>query len=74
MFDPLIQNARSIISQFNLNWGLEPDRVYDAPAKNELEYSNAISDLVYNLSNNGTKVTRKLIKALFKKLSYLVED
>jgi len=38
MFDPLIQNARSIISQFNLNWGIEPDRVYDAPAKNELEY------------------------------------
>ena len=38
MFDPLIQNARSIISQFNLNWGIEPDRIYDAPAKNELEY------------------------------------
>jgi hypothetical protein len=32
MFDPVIQNARNLISQFNLNWGVEPDKIYDTPA------------------------------------------
>ena len=40
----------------------------------EVDYSNKISNLVYEISDNGTKVARKVIKALFKKLSYLVED
>ena len=39
-----------------------------------IKYSNKLSDLVYELSNKGTKITRKIIKALFKKLSYLIED
>jgi hypothetical protein len=32
MFDPVIQNARNLISRFNLNWGVEPDKIYDTPA------------------------------------------
>ena len=40
----------------------------------EVDYSNKLSNLVYDFSNNGVKVSRKVIKALFKKLSYLVED
>jgi len=32
MFDPAIQNARNLISRFNLNWGIEPDKLYDTPA------------------------------------------
>ena len=39
-----------------------------------IDYSNKLSNLLYELSNKGTKITRKIIKALFKKLSYLVED
>ncbi len=39
-----------------------------------IDYSNQISNLIYGLSNTGTKITRKLIKRLFKKLSYLLED
>ena len=40
----------------------------------EVDYSNKLSNLVYDFSNNGVKVSRKIIKRLFKKLSYLVED
>ena len=40
----------------------------------EVDYSNKLSNLVYDFSNNGVKVSRKIIKTLFKKLSYLVED
>ena len=40
----------------------------------EVDYSNKISNLMYDVSTKGTKITRKLIKALFKRLSYLVED
>ena len=38
------------------------------------DYSNNISNIIYKISTDGTKVTRKIIKKLFKKLSYLVED
>ena len=38
VFDRIIDRAKGLISQFNLNWGVEPDRVYDIPAQNELEY------------------------------------
>ena len=40
----------------------------------EIDYTNRLSNLMYNLSDKGVKVSRKVIKALFKKLSYLVED
>ncbi len=39
-----------------------------------IDYTNRISNTLYNISNNGTKITRKLIKYLFKKVSYLMED
>ena len=40
----------------------------------ELDYSNKITTLVYNVSNNSNKLARKAIKYLFKKLGTLVED
>ena len=47
--------------------------------KNYLEYeevdcTNKLSNIMYNFSDKGVKVSRKIIKALFKKLSYLVEE
>ncbi len=40
----------------------------------EHDYSNKMSNIMYSISDKGTKVTRKIIKYLFRKLSYLVED
>lgn len=40
----------------------------------KITYSNKITNLMYNLSDNGNKLMRKGIKALFKKISYLVQD
>ena len=40
----------------------------------EVDYTNKLTDLVYNISEKGNKITRKCLKTLFKKLSYLVED
>ena len=38
------------------------------------DYSNKVTNLMYDFSNNGNKIARKCLKAIFKKLSYLVED
>lgn len=43
-------------------------------SKEEIDYSNKFTTLVYNISENSNELTRKLIKKLFKKLSVLVED
>ena len=43
-------------------------------AYEEVDYTNKLSNLMYNFSDKGTLIARKAIKALFKKLSYLVED
>lgn len=43
-------------------------------SQEEIDYSNKFTTLVYNISDNSNKLAKKLIKALFKKLSYLVED
>lgn len=40
----------------------------------EIDYSNKLTNLVYQISDNSNKLARKGLKALFKKLSYLVED
>ena len=40
----------------------------------EEDYTNKITNIVYEVSNDGTEITRKIIKKIFKKLSYLVED
>ena len=42
--------------------------------KEENDYSNKITTLVYNISDNSNKLARKAIKYLFKKLGSLVED
>lgn len=38
------------------------------------DYSNAFTNLVYNISDNSNKLARKAIKYLFKKLGSLIED
>lgn len=38
------------------------------------DYTNKITNAMYNLSEKGNKLTRKCITYIFKKLSYLVED
>ena len=40
----------------------------------EKDYTNKVTNLVYSISNNGNKIARNCLKAIFKKLSYLVED
>ncbi len=40
----------------------------------ETDYSNKITDIVYNSSDKGTKLVRKLVKYVFKKIGDLVED
>ena len=42
--------------------------------KEEIDYSNKITNLVYNISDNSNKLARKAIKYLFKKLGSLVEE
>ena len=38
------------------------------------DYTNNITNLMYQISENGCKLTRKIIKLLFRKLKFLVED
>ena len=40
----------------------------------DVDYTNRLTNLVYNLSDKGNEVTKKCLRLLFKKLSYLVED
>lgn len=40
----------------------------------EIDYSNKITNVIYELSDNGSKLMRKGLKALFKKISSVVED
>ena len=41
--------------------------------KNE-DYSNKMTDLVYNISSGSNKIAKKAIKYIFKKLSMFLED
>lgn len=40
----------------------------------EIDYTNKLTNLVYNASLKGNEVTKKCLKLIFKRLSYLVED
>lgn len=40
----------------------------------EIDYSNKITNIVYNTSDKGNKLIRKLVKYVFKKIGNLVED
>ena len=42
--------------------------------KEEIDYSNKITTLIYNISDNSNKLARKTIKYIFKKLGSLVEE
>ena len=48
--------------------------IKDYLAYEEVDYTNKLTNLMYKVSNGGNKIARKVIKTLFKKLSYLVED
>lgn len=43
-------------------------------SKDEIDYSNKFTNLVYNISDNSNKLAKKAIKYIFKKLGSLVED
>ena len=40
----------------------------------DTDYTSRLTNLMYNFSDKGNKVARKIIKRIFKKLSYLVQD
>jgi len=42
--------------------------------REQVDYTNKFTTLVYNISDNSNKLARKAIKYLFKKLGSLVED
>lgn len=42
--------------------------------KEQNDYSNKITNLVYSISDNSNKLARKVIKYIFKRLGSLVED
>ncbi len=48
--------------------------VKDYLEETDRDYTNKFTNLVYGVSNQGTIITRKILKRLFKKLRYLVED
>ena len=48
--------------------------VKDYLSNNDYDYTNRFTNLVYGVSDGGSKITRKILKRLFKKLRYLVED
>lgn len=48
--------------------------IKDYLAEEEVSYTNKITNLVYNTSDKGTSLMRSFLKAVFKKISYLVED
>ena len=43
-------------------------------SKDEIDYSNKITNLVYSISENSNKIAKKAIKYIFKKIGSLVED
>ena len=48
--------------------------IKDYLVNEEVDYTNRFTRLMYGISDNGNKLARKIIKGLFKKLSYLVGD
>lgn len=48
--------------------------VKDYLSDSNIDYTNRFTNLVYGVSDSGTKITRKILKRLFKRLRYLVED
>ena len=40
----------------------------------QIDYSNKITNIVYNISDNSNKLARKAIKYIFKKLGSLIEE
>ncbi len=42
--------------------------------KEQIDYSNKFTTLIYNISDNSNKLVRKAIKYVFKKLGTLIED
>ena len=48
--------------------------IKDYIVNEDVDYSNKVSDLMYSFSDSANNIARKCIKAIFKKLSYLIED
>ena len=69
----IITNERIKEFEQDVKNGNEVD-IKDYLDNEDKDYSNKFTDIIYKLSNNGNKLARKCITAIFKKLSYLVED
>ena len=48
--------------------------IKDYLVNTEIDYTNNFTNLVYKINDHGNKFMRKVIKTIFKKLSYLVDD
>ena len=42
--------------------------------KDKINYTNIFSNLFYDISTNSNKITRNIIKKIFKKISGLIEE
>lgn len=48
--------------------------IKDYLSDSNIDYTNGFTNFVYGVSDGGTKITRKIMKRLFRRLRYLVED
>ena len=46
----------------------------DYSQKEQLDYTNKLTNFVYNISENSSNLTRKIMKKIFQKLGSMVED
>lgn len=42
--------------------------------EDKIDYSNKFTSLVYNISNGSTKITRKIMIKIFKKIGSMMEE
>ena len=63
-----------LFDSLKINTFAEESENADYLTYEEADYTNRLTNLIYGISDNGNKIARKIIKAIFKKLSYLVED
>ena len=46
----------------------------DYSQKKQLDYTNKLTNFVYNISENSSNLTRKIMKKIFQKLGSMVEE
>ncbi len=48
--------------------------VKDYLVAEEIDYTNNFTNLIYNMSYKGNNLARKILKRVFRRLHYLLED